>query len=75
MLETNRQSMCSDPNFAPYSAFCRIDRHACESIDRQQLLDFLSQNGKNGIGMGGCAKLIRFYDSDEDGRLSYADFI
>ena len=60
--------------FAPYSAFCRIDRNATEVIDSFAISKFLQDNGATGK-IGDCAKLIRFFDSDEDGILSYNDFI
>ena len=28
VVEDCRQALCREPNFAPYSAFCRIDRGA-----------------------------------------------
>ena len=34
----------------------------------------MKDNGSN-HSIGDCAKLIRFFDSDEDGIMSYADFI
>ena len=60
--------------FAPYSAFCRVDRNAQECIDSFAISKFLQDNGANGR-IGDCAKLVRFFDSDEDGILSYNDFI
>ena len=74
VVENHRQALCSNPSFAPYSAFCRIDRAANENIDARALLDFLRENSAP-ASIGDCARLVRFFDSDEDGYLSYADFI
>jgi len=38
------------------------------------MLAFLRENGA-AVAIGDCARLVRFFDSDEDGFLSYADFI
>ena len=35
VVERHRQEICEIPTFAPYSAFCRIDRYADESIDAE----------------------------------------
>ena len=73
-VEGHRQALCSIPSFAPYSAFCRIDRAAQESIDARAILEFLRENSAS-ANIGDCARLVRFFDSDEDGFLSYSDFI
>ena len=74
VIERHREELCEIPSFAPYSAFCRIDRYADESIDAEQIATFLKDNGSS-HSIGDCAKVIRFFDSDEDGIMSYADFI
>lgn len=74
IIEGHRQALCSIPSFAPYSGFCRIDRTAQECIDARAVLTFMKENGRS-TNIGDCARLVRFFDSDEDGYLSYADFI
>lgn len=74
VVECQRQALCSIPTFAPYSAFCRIDRDARECITAQDIVKFLQENGCTKT-IGECARLVRFFDSDEDGIISYADFI
>ena len=74
VIERYRQELCEIPSFAPYSAFCRIDRYADESINAAGIAAFLKENGST-AAIGDCAKLVRFFDSDEDGIMSYADFI
>ena len=74
VVECHRQALCSIPAFAPYSAFCRIDRSARECIEASDIAAFLKDNGST-VTIGDCARLVRFFDSDEDGILSYSDFI
>lgn len=38
------------------------------------MLEFLRQNSA-AANIGDCARLVRFFDSDDDGYLSYSDFI
>lgn len=73
-IEYARQDLCSVPTFAPYSAFCRIDRGAKECLDACQIYAFLRENSAP-ASMHDCARLVSFFDSDHDGYLSYADFI
>ena len=75
VIEHERQEICKIPKFAPYSAFCRIDRDARECIDSRAFLEFLKANGVSSCNIGDCAKLVRFFDSDGDGVLSYQDFL
>ena len=37
VVERHRQELCEISSFAPYSAFCRLDRYADESIDAAQI--------------------------------------
>ena len=74
IIERQRQQLCEHRSFAPYSAFCRIDRRARESIEPADLVAYLESNGSK-RSIPECAKLIHYFDSDEDGMLSYSDFI
>ena len=73
-IESHRQSLARHSKFEPYAAFCRIDRSASEMIDPYKMLKFLQENGGVGIGVVDCVKLIRFFDSDNDGCLNFHDF-
>ncbi len=75
VIESHRQSICRDSKFSPYSAFCRIDRLALEQISSQDLLSFFKENGAIGVGVGDCAKLIRFFDDDLKGSLNFHQFL
>ena len=74
VVETHRSNICSDPSFAPYSAFCRLDRAAQECLNSKDIMAFMQDNSAN-VTIGDCARLVNFFDSDEDGFLSYQDFI
>ena len=74
IIETHRHTLCQNPDFAPYSAFCRLDRKAQECLDSRDILDFMKENSAS-VTIGDCARLVNFFDSDEDGFLSFQDFI
>lgn len=74
MIEHQRVSICEMAGFSPYSAFCRVDRNAQECITSEALMAFMQDNSTN-CTIGDAAKVIRFFDSDGDGILSYNDFI
>jgi len=45
-----------------------------ECIDARAVLEFLRENSAQ-ANIGDASRLVRFFDSDEDGYLSYGDFI
>ncbi len=69
--ERRRQSLCSIRDFAPYSAFMRIDRDANEYISHIEILNFLRDNREYTVSELDCYDLLKYFDSDEDGRLSF----
>ena len=73
-LERHRQRMCEIRDFAPFSAFERIDRDGNGFLTSRELLNFLRDNRAYGITEEECHRLLKFFDSDEDGRLSFEDF-
>jgi Ca2+-binding EF-hand superfamily protein len=70
-LEAARQRMCTIRDFAPHSAFQRIDRDGSGAVDSHELCAFLRDHGNYTATEGECHRLVRFFDSDEDGRLSF----
>jgi hypothetical protein len=70
-LERLRQRACEIRDFAPYSAFQRIDRHAIEYLNSTAIQNFLHDNHVHSISESECYRLVKYFDSDEDGRLSY----
>jgi Ca2+-binding EF-hand superfamily protein len=51
----------------------RIDRDANEFVSGYEILNFLRDNREYSITLRECEKLVKFFDSDEDGRLSYRE--
>jgi len=72
-IESQRQRLCLIRDFAPYSAFMRIDRDANEFITSFELLNFLRDNREYTVTERECYNLLKFFDSDEDGRLSFSE--
>ena len=73
--ERLRQRLCDIRDFAPSSAFQRIDRDANNTISSHELINYLRDNGVYSVSETEINKLVKFFDSDEDGRLSLQDFI
>ena len=74
-LEVARQRLCNIRDFAPNSGFQRIDRNLSDFISSFELLNFLRDNQINHASEAELFQLVRFFDSDEDGRLSFQDFL
>jgi Ca2+-binding EF-hand superfamily protein len=63
-------------NFEPYSAFMRIDRNSTGFIAPRDLLNFIRDNGvSTNVTEADCYYVIKFFDSDVDGKLHYVDFM
>lgn len=75
VLERTRQRLCEIRDFAPGSAFQRLDRDGNEYITSFEILNFLRDNRVYTATEQECHRLVKFFDSDEDGRLSFNDFI
>lgn len=75
VLERARQRLCEIRDFAPESAFQRIDRDGNIYISSYELLNYLRDNNVFSVSESECYRLVKFFDSDEDGRLSLSDFI
>jgi hypothetical protein len=72
-LEGARQRLCSIRDFAPHSAFQRVDRNAAGHVSSHELLDFLKDHNNFDASLGECQRLIDFFDSNNDGRLAFAE--
>lgn len=59
----------------PYALFTRIDRNADGFITPMELLHFLRDNDVHEMTEADCYYVVKFFDSDEDGRLNYPDFM
>ena len=63
-IETERQRLCSDNMFEPYSAFTRVDRLNQAYITGRDLLNFLQSCGIDDIPECDCNLLVKYFDSD-----------
>lgn len=70
-LEAARQRLCSIRDFAPHSAFQRIDRNASGSINGIELQDYLKDHHNFSTSLAECEALTRFFDSDNGGCLDF----
>jgi len=73
-LERLRQRLCEIRDFTPCMAFQRLDRCANEFLTSIDLLNFERDNCIYSTTETENYRLLKFFDSDEDGRLSYNDF-
>jgi hypothetical protein len=70
-LERLRQRLCEIRDFSPYTAFQRLDRAANNYLTSFDLRCFLQDNAVFHTSESENHRILRFFDSDEDGRLSY----
>jgi hypothetical protein len=49
----------------------RLDRDANDHITSFEIQNFLRDNREYTVTLKECDMLVKFFDSDEDGRLSY----
>lgn len=71
VLEQARQRLCEIRDFSLDAAFQRIDRDINNYLSSYEILTYLRDNNVYGISEAECYRLVKFFDSDEDGRLSY----
>lgn len=71
ILERLRQRLCEIRDFAPYTAFQRLDKNAFEYLSAIDIQNFLRDNHVHTVTEHECQRLVRYFDSDEDGRLSF----
>lgn len=74
-IELKRQYLASHEHFEPYQAFQRLDRNCDGFITPMEFLNFLRDNKVHDMTEADCYYLVKFFDSDEDGRLHYPDFM
>ena len=72
-LEAARARLCSIRDFAPHSAFQRIDRDENGYVSSYELLNYLKDHRNFSTTEGETYRLVKFFDSDEDGRLSFQE--
>ena len=72
-LEGSRQRLCAIRDFAPHSSFQRVDRDSHGFVSSYEILNFLRDHGNYCASESECQRLVNFFDSDEDGRLSFQE--
>lgn len=74
-IEVLRQFLCSNEFFDVYSAFNRIDRNQDGFITPIDMLNFFRDNGVTAVTEAKCYFMIKYFDSDLDGKLHFPDFM
>ena len=72
-LELIRQRLASFEDFEPYTAFQRIDRNRNDFIVAEEIVEFLGDNKIQGVTLDEAQYLVKFFDSDDDQKLSYPE--
>ena len=62
-------------DFEPYTAFKRMDRRNTGYIDAESLTQFMRENGYRELEPADFKQMIKYFDLDGDGLLSYHDFL
>jgi hypothetical protein len=70
-LEGARSRLCSIRDFAPNSAFQRMDRDFSGSVSSREVCNFLRDNGVYHVSESEAYQLVSFFDSNGNGRLSF----
>ena len=74
-LEAARQRLCNIRDFAPHSAFERLDRDMSAFISSNEVVNFLRDNSVYHVSESEAYSLIEFFDSDGNKRLSFQEFL
>jgi len=74
-LEGARQRLCSIRDFAPHSAFQRLDRDYSSQISSGEFINFLRDNSVYHVLESETYNLVQFFDSNGNGRLSFQEFL
>lgn len=74
-LEGARQRLCSIRDFAPHSAFERVDRDCSGAVSSVELINFLRDNSVYHVAESEAFNLVSFFDSDGNKRLTFQEFL
>jgi len=72
-LEAARQRLCSIRDFAPHSAFQRLDRDSSNAVTASDLIAFLRDHRNFSASETECYRVVKFFDNDENGRLTFQE--
>ncbi len=73
VLEQARQRLCEIRDFSLESAFQRVDRDINNYVSSLEIQSFLRDNNVFGVSESEAYRLVKFFDSDEDSRLSFQE--
>lgn len=74
-LEAARQRLCEIRDFAPMSAFERLDRDMVGQLTSFEILNFLRDNSVYHVSESEAYALIQFFDSNGNNKLSFQEFL
>jgi Ca2+-binding EF-hand superfamily protein len=74
-LESARQRLCQIRDFAPNSAFQRMDRNCSGNVSSREFGDFLRDQGVYHISDSELYQLVSFFDNNGNGSLSFQEFL
>jgi Ca2+-binding EF-hand superfamily protein len=74
-IEQLRQRLAANPDFEPYAAFLRLDKGQMKNLSPEDLLIFLHENDRPHYTLRDCQYVINYFDIDQDGTLSYTEFM
>ncbi len=73
-LEARRLVLAEEPLFEPFACFLRIDTQGKNYLNSVDIAQFLRDNGELGWDKD-CPCVIKYFDSNNDGKLSFTDFV
>lgn len=74
-LECARQRLCNISDFAPHSAFQRLDRDFSNFITSREIVNFLRDNSIYHVSDSEAFTLVQFFDNNGDCRLTFQEFL
>ena len=74
-LEGARSRLCSIRDFAPNSAFQRMDRDYSGSVSSREFVNFLRDQQVYHVSESEAYQLVNFFDSNGNGKLSFQEFL
>ena len=72
-LEIARQRLCAIRDFSPKSAFQRLDRSSNNYLQSYEILNFVREQKNFSITEAEAYRLVKFFDSEEMGRLTFQE--
>jgi len=74
-IDVLRMFLVSNEIFDCYGGFCRLDRNEDGFITPLDMVDFFRDNGITDVTEAECYFIIKYFDSDVDGKLHFTDFM